>query len=224
MTRYCGRTFVSLVCFLCLAHSVAHAQTANTEARDFAIFVDGKEAGQSRITVTVQNDGTTVVAANAKVKFTQLIVSYNYQVESMEWWKDGKLTGLKTSAVENGKRTEVTAAGDANGLRIRINGQERAGNAEAWTSSFWKLADARYHNKQVPVLDSDSGKEYTADLKYIGTEQLTLLGQPQNCYHFRITGGSYPVDAWFDRYHRLVRQEFTDSGHKTIVQLVGSKR
>ena len=41
-----------------------------------------------------------------------------------------------------------------------------------------------------------------------------------------VAGGASngPVDLWYDKYHRLVRQEFTDSGHKTIVQLENVRR
>ena len=42
--------------------------------------------------------------------------------------------------------------------------------------------------------------------------------------HFRVTGGPTPIDLWFDRYYRLVRQEFTEAGHKMIVQLVNVRR
>jgi len=222
--KVCWGVVALFAIFFCLAPIGVHAQSTEAEQRDFAIIVDGKEAGQSRITITVEKDGTTVVTANAKVKLSQLIFNYNYSVETTERWKDGKLIGLKAKAVENGKQTEVTVTGDGNQLKIRVNGQERQGSADDWTSSFWKLADPRYHNKSVPVLDTDTGKEFTGQLQYIGTEQLTYLNQPQSCYHFRVTGGSYPIDVWFDRYHRLVRQEFIDSGHKTIVQLMGLKR
>ena len=33
-----------------------------------------------------------------------------------------------------------------------------------------------------------------------------------------------PIELWFDKYHRLVRQEFTESGHRTIVKLENIKR
>ena len=219
-----GRVLALVGCILWFAHVVADPLAGDTEQRDFAILVDGKEAGQSRITITVGSDGTTVVAGHAQVKISQLLIHFTFNVESTEWWKNGKLIGLKASTVENGKRTEVTAASDGAQLKVTLNGQERLGSVEAWTSTFWKLADARYHNKSVPILEPDTAKEFTGQLQYIGTEQLTLLNQPQSCYHFRVTGGSYPVDVWFDRYHRLVRQEFTDSGHKTIVQLIAVKR
>lgn len=213
-----------IICLGCLAQSAAHAWATDIEQRDYAILVDGKEAGQSRITIAVGDDGTTVVTAGAKVKFSQLFFTYNFAVDSTEWWKGGKLIGVKSSMVENGKHTEVTAAGAGGQLKIRVNGQDRLGSADDWSSSFWKLADARYHNKPVPILETDTGKEFIGQLQYIGTEQLTLHGQPQACYHFRVTGGNYPIDVWFDRYHRLARQEFTDTGHKTIVQLIAVKR
>ncbi len=217
----CLAAIISLLPF---SQTPQAAAVANIETRDFAIIVDGKEAGQSRLTITVQTDGTTVVAGTAKVKVNQIIFNYTFSIESTEWWKDGKLVGLRANAVDNGKHLEITAAPDSAGLRLMVNGQPRTASNEVWTASFWKLADARYHNKTVPVLEPDSGKEYTAQLQYVGTEQLTLLGQPQSCYHFRVSGGPYPVDVWFDRYHRLVRQEFVDSGHRTIVQLMGIKR
>jgi hypothetical protein len=211
-------------CLLWLAQSTPSAAAADTEQRDFAILVDGKEAGQSRLNITVENDGAAVITANARVEVKQFLIHYSYSVESTEWWKEGKLTGLRSITTENGKRTELEATSDNNRLKVRVNGQERLASPEVWTSSFWKLAEARYHNKAVPVLEPDSGKEFTGQLQYVGTEQLTLLSQVQSCYHFRITGGDYPIDVWFDRYHRLVRQEFIDSGHKTIMQLIALRR
>src|SRR5581483_10819714 len=91
---------------------------------------------------------------------------------------------------------------------------------DVWTTSYWKLADARFHNKTVPILDADSGKESTAQLQYVGTEQINIGSQPENCYHFRVVGSGNPIDLWYDRYHRLVRQDFVEQGHRTIIQLV----
>ncbi len=130
---------------------------------------------------------------------------------------------LKAASNENGKRIAVAGTATGSDFRLVVNGRERLVSSDTWPSSFWKLADARFHNKSIAILEADSGKDYTGQLQYVGTEQLTLQNQPQSCYHFQILGGAYPVDVWFDRFHRLVRQEFTDSGHRTIVQLI-SKR
>ncbi|MCI0642268.1 MAG: DUF6134 family protein [Gemmataceae bacterium] len=200
------------------------ARASHTEQRDYSILVDGKEAGQSRMTIVTQDDGTTVVSGTARVDVRLLIGNYSVRIDGTEWWKDGKLIGVRSSTVENGKKTEVVVSVDGNQLRARVNGQDKAVRADVWTNSFWKLADARFHNKPVPVFEVDSGKEHMGQLNFIGTEQLTIANQPQACYRFRVTGGAYPVDVWFDRYHRMVRQEFVESGHKTIVQLLSVRR
>jgi Family of unknown function (DUF6134) len=219
-----GRLPALISLFLAFAQSAALARAAETEQREFTILVDGKDAGRSSMNISVENDGTTVVTANAQVKTTHLLIQTSFKVDSTEWWKADKLTALKSSAVDNGRKTEISATSDGTRLSIKLNQRDLVGSPDAWPSSFWKLPDPRFHNKSIPVLETDTGKEYLCQLQYIGTEQLTFINQPQSCYHFKITGGPYPVDAWFDRYHRLVRQEFVDSGHKVIVQLISLKR
>lgn len=203
-------------------HSVAIA--AEREQREFVIYVNGKEAGQSTMVINQQDDGLTHVSAHVNVKFQQLVLTYNFAVESAEWWRDGKLVGLKCQASENGKKTDAVLSAENGQLRGRVNSQERMFPAEVWTSSFWKLPDAKYHNKTLPVFEADTGKEYQGQLQYVATEQLTFMNRAQSCYRFRVTGGATTTDLWFDQHHRLVRQEFVELGHKTIVQLTNIRR
>ena len=105
-----------------------------------------------------------------------------------------------------------------------VNGLDRYIKPETWPNSYWKLADARFYNKQIPILECDTGKEFTCQLKYVDSQNLKVGKDVQECYHFRVSAAPGPVDLWFDRYHRLVKQEFTESGHKTIVQLVTIRR
>ena len=108
-------------------------------------------------------------------------------------------------------------------MLVSVNGQARAVSWEVWTSSFWKLADRRFHNKEVPVLEPDTGKDMVAKLDYVGVEKQKVGAQVEDCYRFRVTGIPSPTDLWFDRHHRLVRQVFTESNQKTIVQLMSRK-
>ena len=222
MTRAGRRSGLLL---LALFASVAPARADDTEQREFSIFVDGKEAGSSRMTIIQKNDGVTYVSGSLDVKFRHLlVVDYVLKIEAQEWWKDGRLIGMKTQTSDNGKKSDVAIAPDNNQLRARVNGKESLLKAEVWTNSYWKLADARFHNKQVPIVEIDSGKEITSELKYIGLEKIKVGAQLQDCYRFLVTAAPGPVDLWYDRYHRLVRQEFTESGHKTIVQLINVRR
>ena len=213
-----------LLCLALLAPA-CHLWADDTEYRAFSIFVDGKDAGSSRMTLIQKDDGTTYMSAMLDVKFRHLLViDYTIKVETQEWWKDGRLIGLKTNSSEQGKKSEVTIALDNKMLRMRVNGKESQLKADVWTNSFWKLADAHFHNKQVPIVEVDTGKEFNSDLKYVGAEKIPVAGQMQDCYRFLVATAPGPIDLWYDKYHRLVRQEFTESGHKTIVQLVNVKR
>jgi hypothetical protein len=228
MTR-AGRRLgpVVLAAVAALAWQACPAWADDTEHRDYVIYVDGKQAGQSRITMVEKTDGTTHVTAEANVvvKLIGIVTAFSYEVKSHEKWKASQLVELSSVAKEDGKttRVEVTRAGEQ--LQARINGAAAVNrHGDCWTSSYWKLADAKYHNKDVPVLDSDTGKEFNAHLEYVGTEVIKIEGKAEDCYRFRVTGVPVPIELWFDRYHRLVRQDFTESGHRTLVQLIAVRR
>jgi hypothetical protein len=197
----------------------------STEQRDYEIRVDGKPAGTSRLTMIEKGD-TTHVEARAKVEVKLFGFSaYSYTVASHETWKDARLVEMKCSAVEDGKKTEVEVSPAGQELRVRVNGKNASAmRPDVWTSSYWKLADKKFHNNQVPILDADSGTVNNGQLQYVGTETLKVGGKAEECFRFRVTGIPVPIDLWFDRFHRLVRQEFTESGHKTIVQLLPAQR
>lgn len=215
----------TVLCLACLVCAASAARADDTETREFSVFVDGKEAGNSRMTIIQKDDGSSYMSATVDVKFRHLlIVDYTVKAETEEWWKNGRLIGLKTKCSDNGKKTDVTVGVDGAMLRMNVNGVSRFIKSESWTTSFWKLADAKFHNKQVPILECDTGKEYECVLKYVDTQRLKVGSDLQDCYHFRVTAAPGPVDLWFDRYHRIVRQEFSESGHKTVVQLVHIKR
>lgn len=210
----------ALVALVCLADLVC---AAHTETRLFSILVDGREAGQSQMTIVEQDDGSAYVSASAKVELQGLLVKYSLTIEGQEWWKNGQLIGMKVLCNDNGKKCDLLVSQQGEQLRVRVNGIDRICRADVWTTSYWKLANARFHNKQVPILAADTGQERIGQLQYVGSKQLPIGKQLLACYHFRVTGGGQPVDLWFDQHHRLVRQEFTESGHKTIIQLVGKR-
>jgi len=205
---FCSLAFASIV------------RADSTEQRDFTIWVDGKEVGRTIMTVLEKDDGQAYMKVSANVKVKRIFIEYDYSLDAEEWWKAGKLVALKSACNDNGKKMQVVVASDAEGLRVRVNDAERRATPETWTTCYWKLADAKFHNKQISVLESDTGKDVSGKLEFVGTEQLTVGGEPTKCFHFRVSG----TDLWFDEFHRLVRQEMTELGHRTIVMLTATKR
>jgi hypothetical protein len=199
----------------------ARAAAPEIETRDFTVTVDNKDAGNYRMTVERQENGTLIMSGTASVEVRYRLFKYKYTYSGKEVWKDGRLVNLSSTCNDNGKQYNVAARADANGLRVRVNDRERITRADVWTTSYWRLPDAKHRNQAVPLLDADTGKEYSGQLKHVGTEQVLVGGQKQSCAHYQVTGGPAVVDLWFDVHERLVLQSFVEQGHRTTIQLAG---
>jgi Family of unknown function (DUF6134) len=203
--------------FLAPAWSVARA--ADAETRDFNVYVDGKRAGYATMAITQVDDGTTTVAADSEVAVKVLgLAAYKYSYRGKEIWKDGKLQKFESTCDDDGKRFVVTAAAEGNGVRVRVNNQERIVSSEVWLSSYWNRPDNKVLNQTIPIVDADTGRDLDAKVTYVGQEQLKLAGQVQNVLHYKLIGKAN-VDLWYDASNRLVRQEWVEDGHKTLLEL-----
>jgi hypothetical protein len=201
------------------------AWAADVEVRDFVIWVDGKRAGEYHMTINRDNDGSVVMSGQADVKVSVLLVkTYTYTYRGSESWsKDGQLTGLSSTCNDDGKQYTVTAASDTNGLRVKINGQEKLSRADVWLTTYWRLPLASQRNGAVPLLDADTGRDINAVLQYVGVSPVNFAGQAQNYARYRLTGG-VQVELWYDATERLVRQEWIEDGHKSVLELVRLRR
>jgi hypothetical protein len=199
------------------------ARAADTETREFAVLVDSKPAGSATIGIQRQDDGNTVVSCETKVEVRVLIKRYVYTCQSREVWKEGRLREFGSNCYDDGKRYQVSAAAQPDGVHVRVNGRERTIKPEVWLSSYWTLPDAKLRNQVVPVLDADNGRDLQFRIQHIGATQMAVAGQMQNVEHYRLTG-SKQVDLWYDASERLVREAFVEDGHPTVLELTHIRR
>jgi hypothetical protein len=201
-----------------LVPNLSRAVAADVEYRDFQVAIDGKPAGEYHLTINRRDDGTLVVTGQADVHVKYLaIYNYTYSYRGTETWKDGKLVRLDSTSNDDGKRFTVAARTDNNALQVTVNGQQRAVPADVWTTSCWRLPDAKYRNRALVLLDVDTGKEIAGTLQYVATGTLNVAGQAQDCAHYRVTGGTQ-LELWYDAQERLVRQESLEQGHRMVLE------
>lgn len=208
-----------LACFVCLVGFVPFAHAAESETRHFNVTIDGKEAGTYKL--TIQHDqGTSTIMGQANVRYRVLVISYAYTYSGREVWKDDRLQSLDCQTNDDGKRYTVAARAENNSLRVVSNGQQRLTRGDVWTTSYWRLAPAQFHNKPVPLIDNDTGRDINATLQYVGVEPVRACGTVQNYPHYRVTGGGLNVDLWYDGHDQLVRQESLEDGHRSVLELL----
>jgi len=226
MVRLSSRSTGGVV-FLCAALLGAgpRLRAGEVETREFAAKIDGNPVGQYRMTITPREDGSVTVSSEADLKMTKfgVIPAYHYTYRGTETWKDGRLTNFQSNTDDDGTKYTVAGSADRGGLRLKVNGTERIVRPDVWTTSYWQLPEARRRNGSLALLDADDGKTLAGAIRQVGVEQLSIAGQSCNCAHYRITGPNM-VDAWFDGQDRLVRQEWTEKGHKVQVELTSVRR
>jgi hypothetical protein len=208
---------------LVLTVALAPALAGEPEIRDFAVNIDGKPCGQSHTTVQPKDDGSTIITTVADVNIDRLLVHYAYSYNGTETWKDGKLVKLDSKTNDNGKRWIVSATTNKDGLKLIVNGVERSVRGDVWGTSYARYPNTELCDKIVPLLDVDSGRELTARLESIGSEEVFVSGQKAACTHFRLRG-DVSVDLWYDGQKRLVRQELIEQGHKVLTELTGIRK
>jgi hypothetical protein len=208
-----------------LTVSATRAAAVETEVRDFSIEVDGTGCGQYLMTITRQDDGTLSMQAQANLTIKAFLGSYRYSYQGTEHWRGGRLIQMTSQCNDDGTKYDLFAQADGQGLRVRVNGKERTCAGDVWTTSFWLLADKRFHNQNVQLLDCDTGKEFLGKLQYVGVKQIMVGSQNQNCQLFRVSGGpTAAVDLYYDGDNRMVRQEFTEQGKRIVFHLRSVKR
>jgi len=212
-----------LLPFLCLVGSAAVGRAADIETRDFAVFVGSKAAGEVHMTIHKQDANTTSVRVDTDIKVQQGLLTYKYSFRGVEVWKDRRLVRLESTTDDNAKRYAVAAASDGKEIKVKSNGVEISTKPETWSSTYWTLPELKLRENNLTILDADNGKLLEAKLAYVATEKHKIAGQEVSLNHYRLTG-SVNVDLWYDGHDRLVRQEWTEQGHKAILILVRVRR
>jgi hypothetical protein len=201
----------------------APARAAEVETREFLVLVDGKEAGKAQMTINKQDEGSYVMSCDTDVHVRVLLVNYTYSYRGREEWKDGRLVRFASTGSDDGKRFDVAAAAEGEKLRIRANNQERVVRGDVWLSSYWKQPAGALVDTDLTIIDCDTGRELTTHLNFVGEEQRVVGRKNQNVRHFQLKGKT-AVELWYDADGRLVRQEWVEEGHNTVLELANLRR
>jgi hypothetical protein len=206
-----------------VAGASAPVRAADIETRDFTVLVSGKPAGEVHMTIHKQDNGTIFMRCDTDIKVPHLLGSYKFIYRGLEEWKDRRLVRLESNTDDNGKRYIVSAVAEAGGVRVKVNNAERMVKPEVWLSSYWRLPDPKLHSSVIPIIDADTGKTLDSKLQFVATEKRKVAGQEVSLNHYKLTG-KVNVDLWYDGNERLVRQEWMEQGHKTMIELLRVRR
>ena len=199
------------------------ATAGEVETRDFAVLISGKPSGEVHMTIHRQDDGSIQMRCDTDIKVSFGLLKYKYIYRGLEVWKDRRLVRLDSNTDDNGKRYIVSALPDGSNLKMKVNNVENQVRGDVWVTSYWTLPDPKLRAETLAILDADNGKILEGKLAFIATEKLRIAGQEVTLNHYRLTGKTN-IDLWYDGSERLVRQEWTEQGHKTLLELLRVRR
>ncbi len=199
------------------------ARAAEVETRDFAVLISGKPSGEVHMTIHRQDDGSIQMRCDTDIKVSFGLLRYKYVYRGLEVWKDRRLVRLDSNTDDNGKRFIVSAAAKDTNLDLKVNNVEKQVRGDVWVTSYWTLPDPKRRAETLAILDADNGTILEGKLSFVATEKLRIAGQEVSLNHYRITGKT-TIDLWYDGSERLVRQEWTEQGHKTLLELLRVRR
>ena len=197
----------------------AEPEVVSAETRTYDILVDGKNSGQSTLTITRYSDGSESVSADAKVTVSWTVFSYVYEFHGKEQWRDGRFEQLESRAVDGGKKLSLSAKRADGGFSItKAKGKPTSAADVQLTTNYWREPAAGADARAITVLDADNGKLYDEKIERLGQQELTIAGQKVLANAYRLKG-KLDVELWFDTQGLLVRQVGKEDGHPTEVRL-----
>jgi Domain of unknown function (DUF6134) len=209
-----------IVTIIFFAWLTTFACAAEAEVRDFQVIVDGKKAGDYRMTIERLPDGSLSMNGRANVNVTYLIYRYQYSYQGTEIWRAGRLLQLNSRAFDDGKTYTLEALAQGDGLLIQANGHPFIERSPVWTTTYWQLPDPRYRGPGLTLLEADTGRILHGRWQAIGKESFRVGGYVQTCSHFALSTDRSHADLWYDGEDRLVREDSVEDGHRTVLSLI----
>jgi hypothetical protein len=194
---------VALCLALCCAAIAGGAEpaAAPTGEWNFRALLDGKPIGQHRFSVSGEGEERKVVSeANFTVKFLGL-TAYRYQHKATEQWRDNCLTALDSNTDDDGKPERVRA--DRNDALLK---------GCVMSFAYWNPAI----QGQGRLLNAQTGKLETVQVKRIGTGSVDVRGKPVEATEFRISGAANPIVVWYSAEGNWVGLDSTVAGGRKL--------
>lgn len=173
----------------------------------YDILMDGSSIGKEEVRIEPQGAETRVtVTASTRVKV--LFLSFTYDHERQELWRDGRLESMQGKTNDDGSPHTVTFARLADGIAYTTDGKEAKHPADTLPLTLWTPAVL----KSPLLLSVIDGEQFKVTVETVGKEPLDTPRGKVEAQHWRIRGG-VDRDLWFAADGTLLLTTFKRRGY-----------
>lgn len=199
-----------MVSALALVGMLQLAQAAPRQDWHFKVYLDDREIGHHRMTLS-QQGGATLVSINAEFDVKFLFISaYRYLHQNQEVWHGDCLQSIRSFTNDNGEELYVRGRTDAGSLSVETAGGERNHPGCIKTFAYW---DADIVNSNQ-LLNAQTGELLPVTAEDLGTATITVRNQAVQTRHYRLLARDFTIELWYsaDRHEWLALKSTTRDG------------
>jgi hypothetical protein len=207
--------------FLGLGLAVSLPAAAETREWDFKVYLDDKEIGRHRFTLSPEPTGARVESrARFEVNFL-FFTAYRYRHENTELWRDGCLQRIDARTDDNGDVSRVDGE-DRGEQRFLLETQAREKILERDCVRSFAYWDKELLQAEA-LLNSQTGEYVPVELQELGRDAVQAAGKTVPAIKYRLTGGSeVDIALWYSPEDRwLALESSLPSGRTLRYRLVG---
>lgn len=201
-----GKDMRSVVAMLLLPLVLVPLSQAQAAQQSYVILKEGEPVGTHDYAFAAEQGKLEVrVATHTKVKL--LFLSFEYDHESTEIWRDGELESWTAASVKNGDSHKMQMTRNGNGYDLVIDGKGSAVDAAALPLTLWneKITARRI------LYSAADGQPYRVKVRTLPAEVITVRGQPVKARRYSMTG-DIDRELWYAEDGTFLRTTFTEKG------------
>ncbi|MDX1508452.1 MAG: DUF6134 family protein [Woeseiaceae bacterium] len=190
----------------------AVAESEQTRAWKFSVFLDDKRIGEHRFEVRRDGEVAEVRSeADFDVKFLFVNV-YSYEHSNSERWKDGCLQELEASTNTNGKQLQVRGEKTENGFVVK-DGESAASLPECvMTFAYWNPDFL----EQQKLLNPQTGEYVDVRIEKLDAEPVIVGDREVMAQPYRIDAGKVQVTVYYSMDDQWLALESPAKGGRLL--------
>jgi len=216
MAVYCliGSGLLLLCACIPVQAAGVSAPTAETaaDAWRFRVYLDDREIGYHHFYLQRSGD-LSVLRSEANFEYRLMFVKlFHYEHENRETWRGDCLRSIESRTDSNGEPYHVD--GQAESGHFRVAGS--AGEAELpeciMSFAYWNPAFL----DQAKLLNTQNGEFLEVEISPPVAEPLTVRGEPQAAYRYRLEAGELQLDLWYSANRKWLALESEVRGGRKL--------
>lgn len=177
----------------------------------FDVLRDGEKVGHHVVAFRGTADGVQVESrSDIEVKLL-FLSAYSFRYQSIEHWRDGKLTSLYAATNDDGEVSRVDVRREGAALKVRTATGEWQATPQTWPTTHWNMAQTT----APALLNTLTGNLNQVMVKDAGLETINLGDGPREARRF-VYSGDLAVESWYDAAGRWVKLRFPAEDGSTI--------